>query len=81
MVLSDTYYPGWELWDNGKMVDIYRTNYAFRGAFLETGNHDLTFKFNPKSYKKGAIISLVSGILLLIFLIGYHIIKRSYKKI
>ncbi len=81
MVLSDTYYPGWELWDNGKLIDIYRTNYAFRGAFLETGNHNLTFKFNPKSYKKGAIISLVSGIFIFIFLISRHVTTRPSKKI
>lgn len=81
MVFSDTYYPGWELWDNGIRKDIYRTNHAFRSAFLETGDHDLTFKFNPKSYKIGAIISFVSGILIFIFLLSRHFTKGPSKNI
>lgn len=81
LVFSDPYYPGWEIWDNGKLIDIYRTNYAFRGAFLGVGNHNLTFKFNPKSYKKGAAISLVSGILVFILLISPNIFTARRRNI
>lgn len=81
LVFSDTYYPGWELWDNGKQISIYRTNYAFRGAFLDTGDHNLIFKFNPKSYKQGSIISLVSGILILVLLLSHKVTQAKGKKI
>ncbi|MDP6625845.1 MAG: YfhO family protein, partial [Nitrospinota bacterium] len=80
MVFSDLYYPGWELCDNGKRVDIFRTNYSFRGVFLDRGNHDLLFKFNPKPYTRGAIVSLISGILVFIVLIRCNVPKVIDRK-
>ncbi len=80
MVFSDLYYPGWELWDNGKRVDIFRTNYSFRGVFLDRGNHDLLFKFNPKPYTRGAIVSLISGILVFILLLRRYVPKVIDRK-
>lgn len=80
MVFSDLYYPGWELWDNGKRVNIFRTNYSFRGVFLDRGDHNLLFKFNPKLYTRGAIVSLISGIFVFILLIRCNILKVKGRK-
>ena len=65
LVLTDTYYPGWNAYINGTKVDIFRANYAFRAIKIDPGNHYIEFKYEPISVYLGGIISLIS---LLIFL-------------
>src|SRR4030043_83888 len=37
LVLSDTYYPGWEAFVDGKKTKIYRADYTFRAIPLDAG--------------------------------------------
>ena len=37
---------------------------------LPVGEHDTVFKFEPQSYRKGETISLISSILLILFVGG-----------
>jgi hypothetical protein len=60
LVLSDTYYPGWEATVDGKDVPIYRANYAMRAVFLEPGTHTVTYEFRPLSFRIGLWISLLT---------------------
>jgi hypothetical protein len=54
LVLSDTYYPGWKAFVNGKETKIYRADYTFRGISLNAGTHQVEFVYNPISFKLGA---------------------------
>jgi hypothetical protein len=58
-VLSDTYFPGWKVFVNGKKEKIYRANYNFRAIPLEAGNHEVDFEYKPMSFKLGAVISFL----------------------
>lgn len=60
LVLSDTYYPGWQARIDGDETHIYRTNYAFRGVKVPQGTHTLEFRYEPLSLKIGVWISLAS---------------------
>lgn len=60
LVLSDTYYPGWKCFVDGKEQSIYRANYAMRGIFLSAGLRHITFRFDPLSFRVGSTISMIS---------------------
>ena len=60
VVLSDLYYPGWKAWVDGEEVSIHRANFLFRALFLTSGEHQIKFLYQPKSFKIGAAISMVT---------------------
>jgi hypothetical protein len=62
LVLSDTYYPGWKAFVNGKETKIYRADYTFRGIPLNAGTHQVEFVYDPISFKLGAVATFL-GIL------------------
>lgn len=66
LVLSDSYYPGWNVYVNGEKRKIYAANYILRALPLEPGSHSVKFLFEPASFKLGLA---VSGLTLLILII------------
>lgn len=69
LVLGDVYYPGWKAFVDEKETKIYRANYVMRAVFLPKGRHSVEFRYQPLSFKIGAIISLVS----LVLVVGYFL--------
>lgn len=69
LVVLDSFYPGWKAFIDGKQTIIHRTNYNFRGIILPKGIHSVEFKYVPGSLKYGAVISGISMIIILLFLI------------
>lgn len=70
LVLSDSYYPGWEVMVNGTRGKIYEANYALRAVLIPKGESEVVFSYQPKSFRIGIIgsigsISLAGFILLL----------------
>ena len=70
LVLSEVWYPGWKAYDNGKEKEIYRADYLFRSIYLDKGKHEITFIYDPKSYRAGKFITILS--LVLIFCISIY---------
>jgi hypothetical protein len=66
LVLSDTYFPGWEAMVDGETVTIYQANGCVRAVPLDTGRHEVVFQFRPRSFFVGAAISGASALLFLI---------------
>jgi len=62
LVLSDTYFPGWKVFVDGKEEKIYQANYNFRAVALSAGTHQVEFVYDPLSFKLGALITFL-GIL------------------
>jgi hypothetical protein len=78
LVLADNYDDGWKAYDNGKEVEIYRSNYISRSVYLEKGKHELIFMYEPKSYKIGKFISIITfAVLLLLLLSGFYLKKKA----
>jgi uncharacterized membrane protein YfhO len=44
LVLTDTYYPTWHAYVDGKEVPIVVTDYTFRGIEVTSGKHTIVFK-------------------------------------
>jgi hypothetical protein len=59
LVLSDTYYPGWKAFVDGKKTKIYRADYAFRAIPLSAGPHRVEFVYDPLSFKLGALFTFL----------------------
>jgi uncharacterized membrane protein YfhO len=80
VVFSEIYYqPGWNAYVDGKLSPHFRTNYILRGMVLPAGEHQVVFKFEPKTYKIGQTIALISSILIFGFVggMGYLEYKKS----
>jgi len=63
LFISETFYPGWKAFLDGKQVKIYRANYAFKAVFIPEGEHELEFIYQPLSFRIGSYLSLI-GVLL-----------------
>ncbi len=72
LFLSDTYYPGWQVYLDGKKGKIYKANYAFRAVLVPAGQHQVVFLYQPLSFKIGLRGSFLFLILILIFLIKFR---------
>jgi hypothetical protein len=75
LFLSDTYYPGWKAYIDGKRTTIYRANYYFRAVQIKKGKHIVEFKYLPESFIIGVIGTFIS----IIFIIGFFCL--TYKKV
>ncbi len=60
LVLSDTNYPGWEAYVDENPTPIKNVNLIFRGILLPQGEHNVVFRYNPKSFEKGKIITVMT---------------------
>ncbi len=68
-VFSEIYYPkGWNAYIGDQLVPYFQANYVLRAMVLPEGTYDITFKFEPLSYRLGKQISMVSSLLLLLFI-------------
>jgi hypothetical protein len=75
LVLSDTYYPGWQAKIDGKKTKLFVTNYLGRGLVVPQGNHLVKFEFKPLSFKLGLGLSVAS-----IFALGYLLFVSNILK-
>jgi len=83
VVFSEIYYPkGWEAFVDGKPVPYFRVDYVLRAMVVPAGKHRIEFKFEPRAWRIGETVSLVSSLilLLLIGLIAAFEMKKLLKK-
>ena len=74
VVFSEIYYPkGWQAIIDGEIVPHYRVNYILRALPVESGEHVITFRFNPEVVKKGTKFrySSISLFVLILFSLVY----------
>jgi len=69
LFLSETYYPGWKAYVDGKETKIYRANYIFRAIKFPAGNHKVELIYFPLTFKLGVLGSLMSLIFLVVSLV------------
>ncbi len=80
-VMSEIYYDkGWNAYVDGNITQHFRVNYVLRAMQIPAGNHIIEYKFEPKSWKIGGIISLISSILMILIslvVIYFEFTKRE----
>ena len=66
-VFAEIWYDkGWNAYLDGMKVPYFRANYILRAMKLPAGEHQLEFKFEPKSYLIGDKISLLASVILIL---------------
>ncbi len=62
IVVSDTWYPGWEARVDGRRAPIYEADGCFQGIAAPKGSHEILLRYRPASVEAGAALSL-AGVL------------------
>jgi len=63
LVLSDTFYPGWEATVDGALSAIRRTNCNFRAVEVPKGKHTILFRYRPASVTYGIILTILGSLM------------------
>jgi len=50
MMISESWYPHWHVYVDGKEKELLRVNYAFQGVRLNQGEHQVVFKYQRPIY-------------------------------
>ncbi|MEO8405189.1 MAG: YfhO family protein [Chitinophagaceae bacterium] len=68
-VFSEVYYKsGWKAFIDGKESPIIKTDYVLRGLAVPAGKHKIEFKFEPKGYMTGKMITSVFTIIMIVLI-------------
>jgi len=78
LVLSESSYPGWKVFVDGREKDCLWLNLLFQGVEIEKGKHEIDFIYRPKHFNLFASISLVS-LALFLFLWFFSILSVRKK--
>jgi len=60
LVLSEVYYPGWNATVDGVSTEVYRVDYNLRGIAVTHGHHFIEFRFEPASFSRGLLITIIT---------------------
>jgi hypothetical protein len=71
LYVSDTFYPGWKAYVDGRETVIYRANLAFRAVYVPRGDHNITFVYHPLSFYVGCCFTLIG------LFVAFFILKKS----
>jgi hypothetical protein len=77
LVLADSFYPGWRAYVDGIEKEILRANFFFRGVFLPAGEHTVVFRYEPRSFVIGCVISLLTLAVLLAVTVWRYLARRA----
>lgn len=66
LILSDTYYPGWNAYVDGIPANIYRANGSMRAVKVPAGRHVVSFVFAPRSLRISFYVSVGALVVLIV---------------
>lgn len=56
LVLSDLYYPGWQVYVDGVSAKLYRVDGIIRGVLVQEGDHTVVFRYAPPRFRYSLIL-------------------------
>jgi hypothetical protein len=77
LVLADSFYPGWKAYLDGTETAILRANHFYRAVRLPSGVHQVEFRYEPRSFMIGAMISLATLVLMILISILVFVRQRK----
>jgi len=70
LILTDSFYPGWEATVDGQPERIYRADHVFRAVFVPAGRHIVEFRFvQPVFWWGVAVAALTAAAILAVVVI------------
>ncbi|MBN2555402.1 MAG: YfhO family protein [Anaerolineales bacterium] len=61
LVLSDTFYPGWQAYMDDEPVEMYPADYLFRAVWVPEGQHQVEFRYESDLFWAGCGLSLLAA--------------------
>lgn len=65
---SESFYPGWKAYIDGKKTEIIAVNDLIQGIFVPQGEHKILFVYEPLSLLIGLLISIVTFLIMILVL-------------
>jgi uncharacterized membrane protein YfhO len=62
LVLTDTYFPGWQATVDGRGAPVVATDLALRGVPVPAGTSTVVFRFRPAPLRLGVLLALLAAI-------------------
>jgi hypothetical protein len=79
-VFSEIYYEnGWNAYLDGEKTSHFPVDYVLRAMMVPAGKHTIEFKFEPEVIQTGSIITIISGIGMMLLLAGGIYFERKNK--
>jgi len=66
LFLADTYDPAWRAYVDGRPAQVFLANGMFRAVAVPEGEHQVNFRYEPPPLERGAAVSLITGVLVLL---------------
>ena len=60
LVLSESAYPGWEVYVNGEEQKVLWLNFFFQGVEMAAGQHEVEFVYRPRNFSLYVGLSMAS---------------------
>lgn len=79
VLLSDSFFPGWNVKIDGTQGQVLRANHAFRAVAVEEGKHTIEFIYVPDSFRRGMLIAAAGGAAVLLSWLGMLFVNRKRK--
>ena len=71
---------GWTMLIDGQESPLLRANYLLRAAMIPAGRHEIMMFYEPKVWKVGGTISLISSLAILLAAVGAVIFSLKKQK-
>lgn len=59
LVVTDSFFPGWNAYVDGEPRRVVQVNHAFRGVVVPKGSHSVSFLYQPLSFTIGLYLSII----------------------
>jgi len=77
LMLSESYYPRWQVWVNGEKKEFLRVNCGFMGVGVKQGENEIVFRYtNPWYYKIAYLISICAFIVMIVLLKKPSLVRK-----
>ena len=81
LVLSELYYPGWQVYVDGVQKPLYATNLTMRGVFVPAGTHQVEFVYEPLVFRIGLYIAVGTAAIIAVILALGRLRNKETKRI
>jgi hypothetical protein len=80
LVLSESYFDGWNVRVDGQPRPILRVNGDFQGCVIDAGKHRVEFRFRPQGFVVGLQLSMLGILIMVLWLAAPLFIKTSSRR-